>query len=74
MKDNATIVLNSQKNERAKFLISDEAGRWVSIQTFDLEVGVNTLQLEVSTLAAGVYFLSLERNKRAEAVRFVVED
>jgi len=65
--EKATVIYHSSKKTILKFLISDEAGRWIATPTFNVQQGQNTLELDIDDLPSAVYFLSLENR---EAVRF----
>lgn len=68
--EKATVIYHSPKKTTLKFLISDEAGRWIATPTFNVEQGQNTLELDMRDLPPAVYFLSL---KNGDAIRFLKE-
>ncbi len=69
--EKASLIYHSPENTILKFLISDEAGRWIASPTFNVHQGQNILELDVRDLSPAVYFLSLEND--GVAIQFLIE-
>ncbi len=69
------VVINAPASQTAQLLITDLAGRSVQQQTINLQPGDNNLDVNVSTLAKGVYILKVVCADGCEAAvsKFVKE-
>jgi hypothetical protein len=58
--ENLTVVLDNQNIEQAVVKVSDLNGRIITEQAFEVNKGMQTLELPVSMLNQGIYLVSLE--------------
>ncbi len=67
-----TIEIASKLVEKAKIRVYDLNGRLVAESTMDLNIGINTVQLNhLSQLTAGTYMLAVETNKQIISKRII---
>lgn len=69
----ANVEFASLKSSNASIEITDIAGRLISSSTMNTTAGINTVQLNVSKLAKGVYLLKLNANNKTEMVKVIIE-
>ena len=73
-KDNAQVVLNVKEAGRVQVDLLDVLGRTVKgLHNAPLPQGVRRMDLQVSELPAGLYFIRMEQEGQSQTVRFVVE-
>ena len=73
-KDNAQVVLNVRAAGRVQVDLLDVLGRTVKgLHNAPLPQGVRRMDLQVSELPAGLYFIRMEQEGQSQTVRFVVE-
>ncbi|HQW40980.1 MAG TPA: M43 family zinc metalloprotease [Flavobacteriales bacterium] len=73
-KDNAQVVLNVKAAGRVQVDLLDVLGRTVKgLHNAPLPQGVRRMDLQVSELPAGLYFIRMEQEGQSQTVRFVVE-
>ena len=73
-KDNAQVVLNVRAAGRVQVDLLDVLGRTVKgLHNAPLPQGVRRMDLQVSELPAGLYFIRMQQEDQNQTVRFVVE-
>jgi len=73
-KDNAQVVLNVRSASRVQVDLLDVLGRTVlGLHNAPLPQGVHRMDLQVSELPAGLYFIRMQQEGQNQTVRFVVE-
>ena len=70
----ATLDLQAEKNSSATVTIHDISGRQVSEMAIELTEGNNTKTLNVSTLADGIYMISIRIGAAVETRKLVVRN
>jgi hypothetical protein len=72
--DNAQAVLNVKAGGKVRVDLVDVLGRTiVGLHQGDLPQGVRRIDIPVSGLPSGLYFIRMMQEGRSEVVRFVVE-
>jgi hypothetical protein len=69
--DNATLTMNAKTRERISYSIIDNVGKVVRSEAVNLNEGLNKISINVKTLPAGLYFLSVRGDQHSERVQFV---
>ena len=65
-------VINSTSATAAEMTISDVTGKVQASKTVELQKGANTISTSISTLAPGVYFVTLNNSGKTETQKLVV--
>ncbi len=65
-------VINSAASVSAEMSISDVTGKVLASKTIALQKGAQTIATNISTLAPGVYFVTLNNNGKTETQKLVV--
>jgi len=69
--DETVLLISSEKPYRLQARIVDNAGRVIKRQQWDIRTGNNTLNVDVSSLASGTYYLELRGEMINERKKFV---
>jgi hypothetical protein len=69
----ATVEFVCSENSTTTIDVTDIAGRLISSQTMNTTTGLNTMQLDVSKVAKGVYTLKVNSNDKTEIKKVVIE-
>jgi hypothetical protein len=70
-KDNLNIAITSTKNEKAAIVITDISGKTIRQINTTLVQGDNNLEINVSTLAKGSYYIRLIMNDEVKTSQFI---
>jgi ELWxxDGT repeat protein len=65
------LTLSLSRKEKLNYQVFDNAGRLVIQHSTDLLAGINSLPVDIGSLAAGVYYLNLFNNSFNERLKFV---
>ena len=65
-------VINTTAAASAEMTIADVTGKMQLSKTIELQKGANTIATSISTLAPGVYFVTLNNNGKTETQKLVV--
>ena len=70
-----SIVIDAPQKDNISFEVLDAVGRLIKVQRNAVEAGSNTIQLNVSSLAMGTYFIKVSCTNNCETTitRFVKE-
>ena len=71
VQDEAILLISSEKPYRLQARIVDNTGRVIKLQQWDIRTGNNTLNVDVSNLASGTYYLELRGEMIYERKKFV---
>jgi len=67
-----TSAINSATANAAEMSISDVTGKILMARTLTLQKGAQTISTDIGQLSAGVYFITLNNNGKAETQKLVV--
>ena len=65
-------IIVSDASGKADLTIADVAGRVVMNRTLSLQAGTQTMSVDVSQFASGVYFVSLNQNGKVQTQKLVI--
>lgn len=69
--DKLTIQFESPSQESAVMNVMDVEGRIVSTKSIELEDNINTIDLDVSNLTSGIYFISVQNQSNSIREKFI---
>lgn len=67
------VAISSDKQEVVKFTVYDISGRVVSAQSIVLEIGINTIPFDISSVQAGTYLLTHDLNGNTLPIKLIIE-
>ena len=70
-KNKCIVSYNDTKNESFQFTVYDYTGREISSAQTDAAIGINSFEVDVSKLPAGMYFVSFPVNGQMVRTRFI---
>lgn len=71
VKDHCVVSFNDNTNENFQLTLFDCVGREIATQNIQAFKGLNTIELNISTLSQGMYFVSLPVNGSTLKTRFI---
>jgi Leucine-rich repeat (LRR) protein len=69
--DYAYLLMQAREKSKVAILVTDMAGRTLLSQSRTVERGMNNLPVNVQSLAAGIYMLSVKNAEGIQTVRFI---
>ncbi|MBO9564307.1 MAG: T9SS type A sorting domain-containing protein [Niastella sp.] len=69
--DYAYLLMQAKEKSKVAILVTDMAGRTLMSQSRTIERGMNNLPVNVQSLAAGIYMLSVKNADGIQTVRFI---
>jgi len=67
------MMVESQKSLVAEVTVKDVTGRVISNQTFTVQNGQNTVSVDVNSLSAGIYTVTVNNGNEQVTKKFVKE-
>jgi len=67
------VNINSTEDENITVNILGINGKELISNSFDLSIGTNTLKLDISTYAAGIYFIQVQSDSKSIIEKFVID-
>ncbi len=74
LRASATVTFAANESGDAALTITDITGKTVYRQTFEAVLGENTVAVDRNNLAAGIYFININKGKSSATKRFVIAD
>lgn len=68
-KESVQLVITGAENTSANIIITDMQGKAVSTSTMQLGIGKNTLQIDISTLPAGMYMVQVQAGNSRKTLK-----
>jgi hypothetical protein len=72
-KGNASLMINLKDNSKVELKVVNLMGEVVKTSTVDSEAGINTLNVDLSGVASGIYLVNVKIGNTSAAKKLIVE-